>query len=199
MASGGNKEPKPIDPNPIIREVGHQSLYEQLAEKKLHDFNAWETGAGAHDILEAPGMDHALDIYGSAHSLEAQDQLSNPALALSGTGNRGLADQAEMLHKSQLYNDRAEGLHNAFNQAHDDAYGMGANAAELEFRRHNAEAGLAAGVANSYWQRQAQKKPLWERIAGLAIGGLGAAGGLGGISGLFGGGSRGGGSGGGVG
>lgn len=197
MASGGNKTPAPPSSTPAIQAVGQQSLYEKLAEAKLKKFSDWENAPGAHDILEAPGMSDMLDIYGSAESLANQDRLASPAHALSGAGSGDYAAQADELGKSQRYNERAAGLSHALQSTKDEAYGMGGSAAELEFRRKQAMAQDQISAESEYYRRP-QKKPLWERIAGLAIGGLGAAGGLGPIGALFGGGggSRGGGGGG---
>lgn len=178
----GKKDPKPPSANPAIQQINVPTAFEKIAADRLNKFNAWETQEGARDILDAPGMGDMLDIYGSAESLANQKRLSNPALALSGGGSGDYAKQLEKLDTQTRYNDRAAGLSRGLSSLKDEAYGLGGSAAQMETQRKQSYADALLQQEQQYYNRP-KPKPLWERIAGLAIGGAGALLGAGGLRG----------------
>jgi hypothetical protein len=179
--SHGNNPPPPPSANPAIQAVNEKTAFEKAAEDRLNKFTTWENSAGPHDILDAPGMSDMVDIYGSAESLANQKRLSNPAVALSGGGSGDYAAQLDSLGKQNRYDDRAAGLSRGLQSAKAEAYGLGGSAAELESNRKQAYASDMLNQENAYYNRP-RKQPLWEKIAGIAIGGLGAAGGVKGLA-----------------
>lgn len=179
--SSGKQPPKPPEANPAIQQVNTPTLFETLANKKLQDWSDWENSAGPHDITQAPGMGDIEDIYGNADAMAAEKRLGgNPGQALSGGGSGDFQAQLAQLGQNQRYQARAEGLSHGLQSLKDQAYGYGGNAASLESARKTAYADDMLKQQEAYYNRP-KPKPLWERIAGLAIGGLGAAGGIGGL------------------
>lgn len=174
MSSGKKKPPPPPSANPAIQQVNTPTAFETIAANKLKKFSDWENQTGPRDILDAPGMGDMVDIYGSAESLANQRRLSNPAMALSGGGSGDYAKQLDALGKQDRYDQRAAGLSRGLQSLKSEAYGLGGSAAELETGRKGNYANLMLNQENAYYNRP--KKPsLWERIAGVAIGGLGSA------------------------
>ena len=179
--SGGTKTPAPPSANPAIQAVNAPSAFEQIAEKRLKKWTDWEDQAGPRDIMDAPGMGDMLDIYGSAEALADKRRMGNPAMALSGGGSGDYANQLDSLEKMERHDDRAAGLSRGLQSLKSEAYGLGGSAAELESQRKRDYANLSLDQQERYYNRP--KKPsLWERIAGLAVGGLSAAGGVKGLA-----------------
>lgn len=175
MASGGNNQPAPPPANPAIQQVNVPTVFEQIAAKRLKAFTDWEDKAGPRDIMEAPGMNDMLDIYGSAESLANKKRLGNPAMALSGGGSGDYARQLDSLDSQNRYDERAAGLSHGLQSAKAEAYGLGGSAADLESNRKSQYASLMSNQENNYYNRP-KPKPLWQRIAGIALGGLQGAG-----------------------
>ncbi len=171
MGSGGNKAPKPPDANPAIQAANVPSLWETIATDRLKKFTDWENSTGPKDITAAPGMDAMLDIYGSADSLANQKRLGNPMHALSGGGSGNYAAQVEELGKQNRYDDRAQGLSHGLQSLKAEAYGLGSSAAELESNRKQNYASNMLNQQAEYYRRP-KKTPLWQKIAGVALGGV---------------------------
>lgn len=178
ISKGKNNPPQPPSANPAIQLVNVPTPYEARNTAKFVKYTDWENSPGPHDILQAPGMNDMLDIYGSADSLAAQDRLGNPGRALSAGGSGDYAAQLNELTRQNRYDQRAEGLSHGLQATKSEAYGLGASAADLESNRKNSYASLMSNQENQYYNRP-KPRPLWERIAGLAIGGANAAAGLG--------------------
>ncbi len=178
--SGGRKDPKPPPANPAIQMVNVPSAYEQAVAKRFKTWTDWEDQTGPRDIMDAPGMDDMLDIYGSAEALADKRRMGNPAMALSGGGSGDYANQLDSLEKMERHDDRAAGLSRGLQSLKAEAYGLGGSAAELESGRKRSYADLMLNQENAYYQRP-KKKPLWQTIAGIALGGLSAAGGVPGL------------------
>lgn len=174
MGSGGNKQAQPPSANPAIQQVGTPSLFETIANKRLQNFSNWQDAPGPHDIMDAPGIGDMADIYGTAESLAQQKRLSNPQMALSGGGSGDYANQLNALNTQQRYDARAAGLSHGLQSLKDEAYGLGGSAANMEFQRKQAMAGDMMAQENGYYGRQAMQPPLWQQIAGIAVGGAGA-------------------------
>lgn len=183
MGSGGNKDPKPAAPTESIATLKHASIWEDIANQKASEMWAFEHDKGPKDILNAPGIGEVADIYGTAQSLEAQDRVGSPQVALSGGGSGDYAAQLEGQHKQQRYDTRAQGINQGYHDLKDQAYGMGQSAASLGLQRSQAAAGIESGNYNEWQRRQAAKVPLWQQIAGIAVGGASALLGSGGIRG----------------
>lgn len=181
MGSGGTKTPAPPSANPAIQMVNTPSAFEKIAEARLKKWTDWEDQTGPRDIMDAPGMGDMLDIYGSAEALADKRRLSNPAMALSGGGSGDYARQMDSLEKMERYDDRAAGLSRGLQSLKAEAYGLGGSAAELESSRKRDYANMMLNQENAYYNRP-KKTPLWEKIAGIAIGGLSAAGGVKGLA-----------------
>lgn len=183
--SHGNKDPKPPPANPAIQQVNTPTPAELYFNKRFGDWTNWESQTGPKDILDAPGMGDMLDIYGSADSLANQRRLGNPGMALSGGGSGDYARQVDSQTKQNMYDQRAEGLSHGLQGLKSEAYGLGGSAADLETNRKRSYADLMLDQQERYYNRP--KRPsMFERIAGLAIQGLGAAGAAGGTAGLAG-------------
>lgn len=182
----GNNPPPPPPANPAIQQINTPSAFEKIAEDRLKKFQGWEDAPGPHDITAAPGIGDIMDIYGSAESLAAKKRLGNPQTALSGGGSGDYAAQLDSQDKQNRYDDRAAGLSHGLTALKNEAYGLGGSAAELESNRKRTYADLMLNQENQYYNRP-KKPPLWQTIAGMALGGvsaLGSAGGTAGIRGL---------------
>lgn len=170
----GNNPPPPPSANPAIQAVNEQSPFEKIAAAKLQKFSDWENSAGPHDIMQAPGMNDMLDIYGSADSLANQKKMSNPAMALSGGGSGDYAAQLDELGKQNRYDQRAEGLSHGLQSAKAEAYGLGGSAADLEANRKQAYASDMLNQENSYYNRPRRPSP-WMTALKIGLGGLNGA------------------------
>jgi hypothetical protein len=155
-----------------------QTMAEQAAERYFNWTNSQGEFAGKpKDILQAPGMDEALDIYGTAERLAAEKRFT-PSVALSGQGSAGYAKQLASKAAMDRYDTRASGLNQALQNIKAQAYGLSDQAIGNEMQQKQAYANML-GQYNSNFYNRPQKPPLWQSIAGLAIGGLGAAGSMG--------------------
>jgi hypothetical protein len=172
--SGGKKEPPKggTDKDVIAAAQGikEKSPLQQIMEQKAQNFFNWENAAGPKDILAAPGMDEALDIYGYADNA-ANEKRFTPALALAGPGTSGYAQQLESQNKMNRYDTRAQGLNQAFANTRGQAYGLSDQAIGREMDQKQAYANALGNYNQSYYQRP-QKPPLWQQIAGVAMQGL---------------------------
>jgi hypothetical protein len=133
-------------------------------------------------------MGDLIDIYGTADVLGQKRKLSNPQMALSGGGSGDYANQLDSMNQMERYDQRAEGLSHGLQALKNEAYGMGGSAATIEADRKKSYADLMLNQQESYYNRP-KPVPLWQKLAGLAIGGagaLGSMGGTGGVRGLFG-------------
>lgn len=179
MGSGGKRAPAPPPANPAIQQINTPTAFETIANQRLKAFTDWENKPGARDILEAPGIGDMVDIYGSAESLANQKRLGNPQMALSSGGSRDYAKQLDSLDTQNRYDERAAGLSRGVASLKNEAYGLGGSAADLESQRKNQYANAMLEQQSEYYRRP-KSVPLWQRIAGLAIGGVGAYGAAGG-------------------
>jgi hypothetical protein len=169
--SKGKKDPPPPSPTPIIQAVNTPSAYEKIAEEKLNKWRSWENQTGPKDIMDAPGMGDIVDIYGNAEALAKSRRLSQPGFALSAGGNRDFQGQLSVLQNRQMLGDRAAGISRGLQGLKNEAYGLGGQAAELEAARKREYAQLSLANQQAYYNRP-QKKSTWEKVAGIAMGGL---------------------------
>lgn len=180
MGSNGKQQPAPVNPQPTINALKAPSLFETIATDRLQAFHDWEHAPG-RDIMAAPGMGDLVDIYGSADSIANERNLANPGRALSGGGSGDFQAQLDEQAANERYKTRAEGLSHGLTDLKAEAYGMGSDAAQMGEQRMATAAGLESGNYNGYWTREAQKVPLWQKIAGIVVGGVQAAGGVAGL------------------
>jgi hypothetical protein len=125
-------------------------------------------------------MSDALDIYGNADAAAAKARVGDPSHAF--TANLpGYNNQLQAEKQQEMYDTRAEGLHNAYIGAKGTALGEGATAADLDTQRRDTYAN-AMGQYNANYYHRPTTPPIWQTLAGLAINGLGAAGGVKGLA-----------------
>lgn len=193
MASGGKKQPvaggQDKDVVAAAQGIKEKSQLQKMMEATAQRYFDWENSSGEYagkpkDVMQAPGMDANLDIYGTAERLAAEKRFT-PALALSGGGTGGYAEQLEAQNKMGRYDTRAAGLSQGLANTRAQAYGLSDQAIGNEMQQKQGYASALGGYNSGFYNRPVQK-PLWERIAGLAIGGLGAAGAAGGSKGIAG-------------
>jgi hypothetical protein len=179
MSRGKKSEPKPdhVQLTSAVNKVQEKTPLQLAMEARAQKFFDWENSTGPKDVTQAPGMDAMLDIYGSAERLANQKRF-NPAQALAGPGAAGHAAQLAEQTRMNLYDERAKGLNQGLAQTRAEAYGLGDQAVSRELGQNQAYADLLMQKSRDYYNRP-QKPSTWEKIAGFAIGGLGAAGSLG--------------------
>lgn len=173
--SGGNKASStPPSAIPAVNAVNIPTAYEVAKGDAFKEFNAYRKKDGG-DILGAPGMNRAVDNYASADLIAAQQRLGVPSFALSGGGSGDYAKQVDVLQRRNLYNDRARGISQAYNDLEAQADGFGMNAAEMETRRRNSFADSMLRQEGQYYNRPA-KQNWFQKYAmpliGAGIGGL---------------------------
>jgi hypothetical protein len=183
MSSGNKKKENQYEGNvqTALQAANVPTAEETAQHEAAAKFRNWMATPG-QDILSAPGMNFATDIYGNANAMAAQSRVGDPRNAF--TANLpGFNNQLRQQMQENLYNTRAQGLSNAFSQAKAEALGQGDVAAQMEMQRKQQYAQGQQQFLTS-WYNRPQKPPLWQTIAGLAIGGLSAAGTAGGTQGV---------------
>ncbi len=184
----GGKSNKPVaggtdkDVVKAAEGIKEKSALQKLMEERAQRFFDWDNGTGAYagqakDITKAPGMDAALDIYGTADRLAAEKRFT-PSVALSGQGSAGFARQQDAQQGMQRYDLRARALSDALAGSRAQAFGLADQSIGNEMQQKQGYAN-ALGQYNSGVYNRPQKPPLWQAIAGMAIGGMSAAGSMG--------------------
>lgn len=182
--SHGPKPAVPPPAAPAIQQVNTPTAFETAQNDRFAKMNAFENAPGPHDITQAPGISDFEDIYGNADVMANEAKLGgNPGQALSGGGSGDYQAQLAELGKTTRWRDRARGLSDAYQGLRAQAMGAGSEAAQLQTARQNTYADDMLKQQEAYYNRP-KPRPLWERIAGIAIGGLGAAGTAGGSAGI---------------
>ena len=172
MSSGKDKAKQTAMENQTAAAVAQTNVHspaEDIANQRLVDWSQWEKKPG-QDIMSAPGMSYAGDIYGNAAALAAKQKVGDPRSAF--TANLpGFNNQLTKQLQENLYNTRAEGLSNSYSNAKADAMSAGVEGAQLQAQRANAYAGAQQNYLTS-WYNRPQKPPLWQTILGTALGGV---------------------------
>lgn len=158
-----------------------QAVQATPVETKLNDLNLGflnDVDSGK-DVRDITGMKPFLNLYDSATGQQAEDRHSNGIMELSNGGNPAQANALKQYYAYKRQQDAAGQVENAYNQTYQNNTGQLApmlmNAANS---RQMGKAQLAQQQYQTYLNRPKQPA-LWEKIAGLAIGGAGAAAGLG--------------------
>ena len=140
-----------------------------------HQDSKGEFAGKAFDITTAPGMEPAMQVYGNAARKAGVARLGGGAMNLADKNSSyiaGLAQQAA----NDRYNDTALGLSEAYQNAAANAQGLADQSTQQTIMRN--QANLQARFADREAFHRFKKRNPWETVAGLAIGGLGAAGSL---------------------
>jgi hypothetical protein len=120
-----------------IDQTQQKTPYQKYLDAQFAKWSAFDNQTGPKDITQAPGMSDYLDIYGNADQAAAQDRIGDPSHAF--TANLpGFNNQLQSQRKMGMYDTRAEGLHNAYEQSRAQGLGEGATAADLDINRRNA-------------------------------------------------------------
>jgi hypothetical protein len=180
----GKGTPKPVAPdvkitNAALADVGKVDPLDEFKRAKAKNFFEWEGGTGAYtgkprNVMDAPGYGDLVDIYGSAAAMGAKQRIGSPQAAFSRGANPNFSRQLEAQNAMERYNTRAAGLSEGLTGLRNEAYGLANQSIATDAERRNSYANMLMKNQESFYNRP-KEKPLWERIAGLAVGGLGAA------------------------
>ena len=197
MGGGKNKEPKPDwkAMQAASAKVGETPVLQQKLDVQTQGVLDYINRSGEFsgkplDITALPGLGNYQDIYGNAEALAARKRVGNPMAAFSEGAHPGFAKQLEQQNAMERYGVRAAGLSSAADNIVNQARAAAGQSVNWDMDRRARHADLLAQASRDYYARP--KEPaLWEKIAGIAVGGLGAATGTGGLfgaaKGLFGG------------
>lgn len=155
--------------NQAITEVKTVDPLEAKLKARSQKFLDWEDGTGEYagkprNILDAPGIGDALDIYGSAESLADTEQMGSGAMRLADPASgTTYGTQMKQLAASDRYNTRAAGLSNALGGIKADATGQIGGLLDRDFARKSTIAGLESSNRRDYYNRP-QKQSLFDKL-----------------------------------
>ena len=152
-----------------------QSAINKRAQARLD----WGNSTAPKDVTTAPGFSDSLDIYGNAQNFANEQQHGGGAMRLADS-NSGYSDQLKSLNSFNRFNERAEGLSDAFQQNRAEALGLAQNSISASDAKKLNTANLAMTQENNYYQRP-QKQSFWTQMLGGALG-MGSAYVTGGVS-----------------
>jgi hypothetical protein len=166
-----------------INDVKTINPLEQRLNSRSMKFFDWQDGTGEYagkprSILDAPGISDTLDLYGGAEQLANTERFGDGAVRLADpAAGSAYGTQMKQQKDMQLYDNRAAGVSNALGVLKAENTGQVGDLMNRDFARKNAVLGAESENRRDYYARPV-KKPLWETIAGLAIGGATAASGF---------------------
>jgi hypothetical protein len=152
---------------------------ENMRTAEVKNFLAQSKGSGGIESIDA--LKPYLNLYNSAVSDQQNDRQSTGILQLARGGNAQQAGVMDQYLKFKRQQDAAGQLENAYAGVNADMTGQSYNLIGIANQRMSDRAGMAQQAYSTYLNRPKQPA-LWEKIAGLAIGGVGAAGGVAGLA-----------------
>lgn len=184
MSKGKDKERVyDVRTNAAIEETKKLSPLEQWQTDQQNKTLRWLDGAGeyagkAKNILDMPGMENTVDVYGSSRAATETDRYGGGALNLANPSSGAYANQQKQLNNFNFANNRAEGISNAAANLKAQNLGQMNMLIDRDTARKNTAANLEMENRRDYYNRPKQS-PWWATALGLATGGAQAASGLG--------------------
>jgi hypothetical protein len=158
-----------------------ESPLEKQIRERAENFFTQAKGSGGIESIDA--LKPYLDLYKGATSAQKNDRQSTGILNLARGGNSAQSQAYDTYMQYKRQQDAAGQLENAYNATNADMTGQGMNLAQMANSRNMGKAGLAQQAYSTYLNRP-KAPPLWQQIAGVAMGGLSAAGTAGGSKGI---------------